>query len=101
MYVKGQALGAGDYGATFTLMYGHGHLLRYTTGFTITQQQVTQVFKPSTPLQTPGIGNSFFGTLPLWQIVLIGLLVSSGMFLWGQKLYRLATVSRRRYSKKK
>ncbi len=100
MYMKGSALGVGEYQAALTLMYGHNHVLHYTKAFTITQQQLQQVFKPSTPPQTPELWGNVLGTMPLWQVVLGGLLLASGMFFWAQKLYRLATVSRHRASRK-
>jgi hypothetical protein len=101
MYVKGSALGVGEYQAALTLRYGHTHLLHDTKAFTVTQQQLQRVFKPSTAPQAPGVWGNVLGTMPLWQVVLGGLLVASGIFFWGQKLYRLATVSRRRVSRKK
>jgi len=94
VYIKNQALGVGDYRATLTLTYGHGHILHYITAFAIRQQQLSQVFKASAPLQLPGLEGSPFGTLPLWQIVLGGLLLVSGLFHWGQKLYHFATIGR-------
>ncbi len=97
VYVQKKALGAGTYQAVLTLNYGRNnvfdHVLHYTTTFTITEQQVKQVFQPSGPLQAPDTGSDFFGSLPLWQIVLIGLLLVSGALFLGQNLYRLAAAS--------
>ena len=89
---------AGDYQALLTLTYGHAHVLHYTTVFTITEQQLKQVFKSSPPPQAPWLGGNFLDGLPLWQMVLFGVLLLSGMFFWGQKLYHF--VSRRRGSRK-
>ncbi len=98
LYITGRALGAGDYRAMLTLTYGHAHVLHYTTVFTITEQQLKQVFKSSPPPQVPWLGGNFFDGLPLWQMVLFGVLLLSGMFFWSQKLYHF--VSRRRGSRK-
>ncbi len=95
VYIKNQALGVGDYRATLTLTYGHGHILHNTTAFAFTQHQLSQVFKSSSTLQLP------FGTLPLWQMVVGGLLLVSGLFYWGQKLYRLVSVSQHKGRSKK
>jgi Bacterial protein of unknown function (DUF916)/Protein of unknown function C-terminal (DUF3324) len=78
--ITGQALGAGNYQAMLDLTYGHNQMLHYTTKFSITQQQVTQVFgtnnsKTSPP---PGLGGEGFAGLSLWQIVLI---VGGGLVL--------------------
>ena len=93
--ISGQALGAGDYQATLTLMYGHGQTLHYTTRFTVSQKQLTQTFgntanKTQAP---PGFGNSS-GGLPLWQLLLIA---GGGLsLLWGagNMIYRRVAVSR-------
>ncbi len=72
VYIKGPALGPGDYQAMLTLMYGHNQVLHYTTKFSITQQQITQVFgstRTQPPLGLPG--GDFLG-LPLWGIILVG-----------------------------
>src|SRR5205823_14084620 len=42
--ITGQALAAGNYQATLNLTYGHGQVLHYTIRFTVTQQQLTEVF---------------------------------------------------------
>lgn len=99
--VQHQALAPGDYRAILNLIYGHNHLLHYVTAFTITQQQVTQVFQPNGngPLQSPV--TSLFGTLPVWLIACIGLLLASGAFFWGQKIYRLLAVSRHNHKTSK
>ena len=94
--ITGQGLVAGDYQATLTLTYGHGQTLHYTTKFTITQQQITQTFgtndgKTQAP---PGIGGNSFGSMPLWQLILIA---GGGLaILWvvGNMVYKKVTVSR-------
>ena len=43
--ITGQALGAGDYQAALTLTYGNRKVLQYNTNFTVTQQQLSQVFR--------------------------------------------------------
>ena len=85
--VQKQALLPGDYQATLALTYGHGRVLNYTTKFTITQQQVTQVFQGSTPLQAPGS----LPPVPSWPILLIGLFLLCCAFYWGRKLFRRLT----------
>jgi hypothetical protein len=72
--ITGQGLGPGNYQALLTLMYGQGQVLHYTTPFTISQQQVTQVFG-TTASQTqapPGLpGGNLFG-VPSWVLILAG-----------------------------
>ncbi|MDQ2714439.1 MAG: DUF916 and DUF3324 domain-containing protein [Chloroflexota bacterium] len=103
VYVKDHALGAGNYRATLTMTYGHGHVLNYTAAFTITEQQVAQVFKAPAPLQAPEDMKSVVDTLPIWQIITGGLLllVVGGMCFWGQKRYSLAKASQRRRKRQK
>ena len=93
--VQKHALGPGEYQATLNLTYGHGHILRYVTMFTISQQQVTQAFPQNVPLQYPE-GANFLSTMPVWEIILIGLLVLSGAAFLGQNLYRFTIVVRRK-----
>lgn len=69
--ITGAALGAGDYRATLNLTYGNGQTLHYTTKFTITQQQVTQVFgshQTQAPTQASGV---VFAGMTLWQLLLV------------------------------
>lgn len=63
--ITGQALGAGDYQAALTLTYGDGKVLHYTTNFTITQQQLAQVFSSSKTQVSPGLFNGSTGLSPL------------------------------------
>lgn len=96
VYIKGQALGAGDYQATLNLTYGHGQVLHYSTRFTVTQKQIAQTFS-STASQTQapaGFGNTGFGSMPLWQLILVA---GGGLaILWvaGNMVYRRVVVSR-------
>lgn len=98
VYVKGQALKAGDYRVELTLMYGHNKLLHYIQVFTVTQQQLHQVFTSSTQPLAPETWGNFLGTMPMWQTTLGGVLLASGFCFWGQKLYQWAMISRRRVS---
>jgi hypothetical protein len=95
--VQKKVLRPGKYQATLKLNYGKGRVLNYTTNFTITQQQVAQVFQAtSTPLQTPGSDSNISSTMPLWLIALIGLTLLSGAFFWTQKFYVMAAASRQK-----
>jgi hypothetical protein len=90
-YVKGKALGPGNYQVSLTLYYGNGHVLNYRTTFTVTQAQVAQTFGTSPGLQTPWGSTN----LPLWVIILIGIAVLIVLFTIGQKIY-VWIVGRRR-----
>ena len=99
--VQKKLLIPGKYQATLKLNYGKGRVLNYTTNFTITRQQVAQVFQAtSTPLQAlgpgSGSGSNVLSTMPLWLLALIGLTLLSGAFFWTQKLYVMATASPRK-----
>jgi hypothetical protein len=99
--VQNKAIGDGTYQGVLTLTYGRNsvfdHILHYATTFTITQQQVKQVF-PNRPLQAPPLATSF---LPLWAIILITVLAilvvsgASGLLFWRLGM-RAARGSRRR-----
>ena len=94
--ITGQALAVGDYQVTLNLTYGHNQALHYTTKFSITPKQITQVFgtnngKTQAP---PGLGNNGFGNMPLWQLLLVA---GGGLaILWvaGNMVYRRVVVSR-------
>jgi hypothetical protein len=102
--VQSKALGVGTYQARLTLTYGHGHVLNYMTTFTVTLQQLKQVFKNTPPLPSPDLGGNFFDTLSPWHfvigLVLLVMLISSLLF-WGQRLRRLVSVSPSRSKGKK
>lgn len=82
--ITGQALGAGDYTAVLTLAYGHGQVLHYTTTFTVTQQQLAQVFASGRTQAPPGLFGADAGLAP-WVLaggVLLLLLVIGGLLYW-------------------
>jgi hypothetical protein len=88
--ITGQALGTGTYTAKLTLMYGSGQSLNYKTTFSITQQQLAQVFS-SSKTQAPGpFGGGTFNLTP-W-LLLIGFLaiflVVGNIFFWRLMLAR-------------
>jgi len=83
--ITGQALGAGDYQAALTLTYGDGKVLHYNTSFTITQQQLSQVFTSSKTQISPGLFNgSFSGLSPLLLAGgrLVLLLIVGSLLYW-------------------
>ncbi|HKV57108.1 MAG TPA: DUF916 domain-containing protein [Ktedonobacteraceae bacterium] len=83
--ITGQALGAGDYQATLTLTYGDGKVLHYNTGFTITQQQLAQVFTSNKTQVSPGLFNgSLSGLSPLilTGAGLVLLLIVGSLLYW-------------------
>ncbi len=92
--ITGQALGAGDYQATLTLTYGNGQVLHYSTKFTVTQQQLTQVFgTTSSKTQAPaGFGGA--GGMQLWQIVLVAGGALALLWVVGSAFYKRIVVSR-------
>lgn len=90
--VTGQGLAAGTYQATLDLTYGQKQTLHYTTRFTITQQQLTQVFGTNNgKTQAPtGFGSDFAGMV-LWQLLLaigggLAILWVVGSFVYGKVL---------------
>ncbi len=90
--VTGQGLAAGTYQATLDLTYGQNQTLHYTTRFTITQQQLTQVFGTNSgKTQAPtGFGSNVAG-MALWQLLLtigggLALLWVVGSFVYGKVL---------------
>jgi WxL Interacting Protein, peptidoglycan binding domain/WxL Interacting Protein, host binding domain len=92
--ITGKALNVGDYQATLTLTYGNGQVLHYSTKFTVTQQQLTQVFgTTSSKTQAPsGIGGT--GGMQLWQIVLAAGGALALLWVAGSTLYKRIVVSR-------
>ncbi len=90
VYMRKQALSAGDYQVSLVLHYGNGKTLSYTTKLTITQDQINQVFSNG-PLQAP-TNNS----MPLWQIILVALAAIVLLFVGGRKVYSLIVARRRR-----
>lgn len=65
VYLKGTALGVGNYRAALTLTCGQKHGLSYISTFTITQVQVKQVFNASPPLQAPWLAGNIFNRYAL------------------------------------
>jgi Bacterial protein of unknown function (DUF916)/Protein of unknown function C-terminal (DUF3324) len=92
--ITGQALLAGDYLASLTLMYGNNQVLRYSTRFTVSQQQLVQVFgTPSSKTQAPlGLGGA--DGMQLWQIVLVAGGALALLWVAGSALYRRIVVSK-------
>ena len=92
-YVQKTALGVGTYNAELLLKYGHGHVLNYTTQFTITDRQIIQIFNKNTALSFPGLKDSVLSKLSPLQlfggafvVLLIVLLI---VLYWTKKLYRV------------
>jgi hypothetical protein len=91
--ITGQALGTGDYQATLKLTYGHGQTVHYTTRFSITQKQITQVFGSNKTQAPPGLLGGSSG-LSLWQLLLVA---GGGLaLLWmvSNMVYKRLVVSR-------
>lgn len=88
--ITGPALGTGTYTAKLTLMYGSGQTLNYKKTFSITQQQLAQVFS-SSKTQVPGsFGGNTFSLFP-WLLligVLVIVLVAGNIFFWRLMLAR-------------
>lgn len=88
-YVQKKALGAGTYTASVMITYGHGHLLRYSTTFAITDQRVQQIFHNNAPLSAPGT----VGSLPLLPLVAAGIVILAAacliVFLLTRKFSRV------------
>ena len=93
--ITGPALGVGDYQATLNLAYGHGKVLHSTSKFSITRQQLRQIFHSGKTQAPLGLDNEFAG-MPLWQLLLVA---GAGLVLvWagGSRIYRRFVVSRPR-----
>jgi WxL interacting protein linking bacterial and host surfaces len=92
--ITGKALGVGDYQATLTLKYGNNQVLHYSSKFTVTQQQLTQVFgtTSSKTQAPPGIADA--GGMQLWQIVLVAGGALALLWVAGSTLYKRIIVSR-------
>lgn len=92
--INGPALGVGDYQAILNLTYGHGQALHYTTKFSITQQQVTQVFS-SNQTQAPGTSSGIiFAGMTLWQLLLVTGGVLAMLWAVGNMVYKRLSLSR-------
>jgi hypothetical protein len=86
VYIQKQPLQPGTYQAALTLTYGQHHVLKYTTTFTVTQQQVKKVMTTGQKTQTPAAPSSF----PYWLIILVVVLavLACGLGLGGLLVYR-------------
>lgn len=93
--ITGKALDAGDYQAMLNLTYGNGQVLHYTAKFTVTQQQLTQVFgTTSSKTQAPtGFGGA--SGMQLWQIVLVVGAAFALLWVAGSALYKRIVVSKK------
>lgn len=92
--ITGTALGAGEYQAILNLKYGQGQLLHYSTKFTISQQQVTQVFGSRQTQPLSGSSGAVFAGMPLWQLVLVAGCVLAILCMAGSTVYKRLAVSR-------
>ncbi len=94
--ITGQGLAPGNYQAMLNLTYGHNHSLHYVTKFTITQQQVTQVFgnNASKTQAPPGFGNNGFADMPLWQLLLVAGGALALLWVLGNMVYKRFAVAK-------
>lgn len=83
-----QSLGAGTYKAVLTLAYGSKHILRYSTFFTITVQQVQQAFPSESTMQAPPVTRVNNSSLPWWMFLVGGFFVLCGLFFLAQQSRR-------------
>ncbi len=72
VYMQSHPLEAGTYTIDLQLAYGHQHMLSVKQALTVTQKQISQVFKSQGPFQLSG---GFAG----WQGALIGLFLVLAM----------------------
>ncbi|MGH2493979.1 MAG: WxL protein peptidoglycan domain-containing protein [Ktedonobacteraceae bacterium] len=89
--IAGQALGAGNYQAALTLTYGSGKVLHYNASFTITQQQLAQVFTSNKTQVTPGLFNGSISGLSPFILMGAGLVL---LLIVGSLLYWFVLVPR-------
>jgi len=99
IYLK-QTLEAGKYQAQLTLQYGDNHTLSYHTSFSITTQQIQQVFSTSRTTQSSQAGagpaNNPLTSLPWWVLLVGGFFVLCGFFFLAQQSYRVVLNVRRK-----
>jgi hypothetical protein len=93
VYLK-QPLGVGRYQALLTLKYGNNHVLQYNTFFTITAQQIQQVFPTSGTTQAPQA--SVTSSLPWWMFAVGGFIVLCGLLFLFQQSRRLVLGARKK-----
>ncbi len=85
VYLQKHPLEAGTYTIDLQLIYGHQHTLHIKQTLTVTQKQVSQIFKSQGALQLPT-------GLPVWQEALLGLLL---LLALGSVLYVSYTFCRK------
>jgi Bacterial protein of unknown function (DUF916) len=95
VYLK-QALGAGRYQALLTLRYGNNHILQYNTFFTITIQQIREVFPTSGTTQTPQAAPVTTSSLPWWMFAVGGFIVLCGLLFLFQQSRRFVLGTRKK-----
>jgi Protein of unknown function C-terminal (DUF3324) len=91
--ITGAALGVGEYQMTLNLTYGQGKMLHSTSTFSITRQQLRQIFRSGKTQAPLGLDNEFAG-MPPWQLLLVA---GAGLvLLWtgGNRVYRRFVVPR-------
>lgn len=96
VYVQKKALGAGTYQGNLLLQYGHGKMLRYTTSFTVTEQQLVEIFNNNRSLSLATSDSSLLSRLTPLQLfggaLAVFLITSLIILYWTKKLY-LVTAS--------
>lgn len=96
IYLK-KTLGAGKYQALLVLAYGNNHILRYSTSFPITSQQIQQVFATSHTTLTSQVGTRpLNSSLPWWMLLIGGFFVLCGLFFIIQQSRRVVLNVRRK-----
>lgn len=91
VYVQKKALGAGTYQGNLLLQYGHGKMLRYTTPFTVTEQQLVEIFNNNRSLSLVASDSSLLSRLTPLQLfggaLAVFLITSLIILYWTKKLY--------------
>lgn len=91
VYVQKKALGAGTYQGNLLLQYGHGKMLRYTTPFTVTEQQLVEIFNNNRSLSLAASDSSLLSRLTPLQLfggaLAVFLITSLIILYWTKKLY--------------
>lgn len=91
VYVQKKALGVGQYQGKLLLQYGRGKVLHYVAPFTITEQQLVEVFNNNSSLSLPAVGSSLLSRLSPLQLFggafAILLIASFIVLYWTKKLY--------------
>jgi hypothetical protein len=71
-----------------TMTYGSGKVLHYTTTFSVTQQQLAQVFGSTTSKTQAPVGIGDTSGMPLWQILLVAGAALALLWVAGSALYK-------------